>query len=130
MRMDSRDNNVNEWSRLWNSFSYAINGLKNAIIKERNLQIHLVIAVVVIIVGICFKLSLLDWAILTIVIGGMIVLELINTAIERLVDLVTMEYHPLAKIVKDISAAAVFVFAIIAVIVGILIFYPYVEKWF
>ena len=57
-------------------------------------------------------------------IGAVIALELINTAIEAVVDLVTEEYHPLAKVAKDTSAAAVFVFAIIAIIVGIIIFLP------
>jgi undecaprenol kinase len=129
MRMDSRDKNKNEWTRLTNSFAFALNGLKNAIVKERNLQIHIALSVIVMIVGFYFNLSHSDWVILALIIGGMISLELVNTAIERLVDLVTLEYHPLAKLVKDISASAVFVFSITAVVVGFLIFYPYMVEW-
>ncbi len=125
MLMDSRDKGTNEWIRLVKSFSYACNGLKNAITKERNLQIHIGISILVIFLGFYLQLKVIDWMIIVMMIGGMLVFELINTAIERLVDLVTMEYHPLAKIVKDVSAAAVFVFAITAVVVGVLVFYPY-----
>ncbi|MFC4320819.1 diacylglycerol kinase family protein [Litchfieldia salsa] len=130
MLMDSQDKNKNEWSRLINSFGFALNGLKNAIMKERNLQIHISVAVLVVILGAFFQLSYSDWALLVIVIGGMFTLELVNTSIERLVDLVTMEFHPLAKLAKDISAAAVFVFSLTAVVVGFLIFYPYMLEWF
>ena len=66
----------------------------------------------------------MEWAILALTIGLVISCELINTAIEAVVDLVTEDYHPLAKVAKDTSAAAVFIFAIVAVIVGIIIFLP------
>ena len=69
-------------------------------------------------------------AILFLTIGLVISCELINTAIEAVVDLVTQDYHPLAKVAKDTSAAAVFVFAIIAVIVGLIIFLPKVIDLF
>ncbi|GAJ99107.1 diacylglycerol kinase [Geomicrobium sp. JCM 19055] len=58
-----------------------------------------------------------------IVIGGVIALEMVNTAIERLVDLVSSDYHPLAGIVKDVAASAVLIFSMIAVVVGIIIFF-------
>ncbi|WP_139365088.1 diacylglycerol kinase family protein [Litchfieldia alkalitelluris] len=124
--MGSRDNRQpHEWLRLVKSFEYAINGLKNAILKERNLQIHLVLSILVILLSFYCKIAIDDWIIVIIMIGGVIVLELINTAIERVVDLVTTDFHPLAKLAKDVSAAAVLVFSFIAVIVGILIFTPY-----
>jgi undecaprenol kinase len=69
-----------------------------------------------------------EWLFVIFAIGGMFALELLNTAIERLVDLVTMEYHPLAKQAKDIAAGAVFLYAIFSVIVGFIIFIPRILK--
>jgi undecaprenol kinase len=129
MSMDWKDRGQKtEWMRLVKSFSYAMNGLKNAIAKERNLQIHLAISVLVFLFAFYFDISRVEWIILISLIGGMVTLELVNTAIERLVDLVTKEFHPLAKLAKDISAAAVLTFAFTSVIVGLLIFWPYFSQ--
>ncbi|MCA1031792.1 diacylglycerol kinase family protein [Bacillus timonensis] len=117
-----------EWSRLLNSFSYAWNGIKYSVIKERNLQIHLCLTLLVLLLGFIFSISVYEWIILILLIGGMLSLELMNTAIERVVDLVTLEEHRLAKIAKDTSAGAVFVFAIISVIIGLIIFFPYLTE--
>lgn len=106
------------------SFKYAFEGIVSAFKKERNLKIHFVIAVVVIVLGALFKLHKLEWLILILTIGIMIVLELINTSIERTIDLITEDYHPLAKQAKDIAAAACLVFAICTVIIGLIIFLP------
>ena len=70
------------------------------------------------------KVSLIEAAILALTIGLVLALELVNTSIEATVDLVTEDYHPLAKVAKDTSAAAVFVFAIASVVVGLVIFLP------
>jgi len=107
-----------------NSFSYPIKGLKYAYRNEQNLAVDVGIALFVILAGIIFKINIYEWAILFLTIGLVIACELINTAIEAVVDLVTEEYHPLAKVAKDTSAAAVFIFAIVAVLVGIIIFLP------
>jgi len=106
------------------SFKYAFEGIVSAFKKERNLKIHFGIAVVVMILGVLFKLHKLEWLILILTIGIMIVLELINTSIERMIDLITEDYHPLAKQAKDIAAAACLVFAICTVIIGLIIFLP------
>ena len=106
------------------SFTYPIKGLKYAYRNEQNLAVDVGVALLVIIFGFIFKLNLTEWAILALTIGLVISCELINTAIEAVVDLVTEDYHPLAKVAKDTAAAAVFVFAIIAVIVGLIIFMP------
>ena len=87
-------------------------------------------ALIVSILAFVFKLNGTEWAILLLTMGLVISCELINTAIEATVDLVTEEYHPLAKVAKDTAAAAVFVFAIVAVIVGIIIFGPKVVALF
>lgn len=114
---------------LLSSFSYAIAGIRTAIIQERNIRIHLSISLIVIIFGFFFSISALEWIIILLSIGGMISLEIMNSAIERLVDLVTLDFHPLAKQAKDLAAGAVFSFAIISVIIGIIIFGPYLLRF-
>lgn len=106
------------------SFKYAYAGLATAFRTERNLKIHGTITVCVLIAGIAFKLTALEWCIILLTIGLMMVTELLNTAIERTVDLVTKEFHPLAKQAKDISAGACFFSALISVIIGLVLFLP------
>lgn len=69
----------------------------------------------------------MEWFIVLILIGGMLSLELVNAAIERVVDLTTTEWHPLAKQAKDLSAGAVLIYAIVSALIGMLLFIP---KWF
>lgn len=123
--MDSRDKHPRKHFPLWKSFYYAICGLQTAIKEERNLRIHLVVTVVVVSCAAYFSISKIEWLFIILAIGGMLALEILNTAVERLVDLVTKEYHPLAKAAKDLAAAAVFLYAIMAVMIGIIIFYPH-----
>jgi diacylglycerol kinase len=106
------------------SFTYPIKGLKYAYRNEQNLAVDVGIAILVVIAGVLFDISVNEWALIALTIGMVISLELINTAIEAVVDLVTEEYHPLAKVAKDTSSAAVFICAIAASIVGIIIFLP------
>lgn len=106
------------------SFTYPIKGIKYACRNEQNLAFDFAIAIFVIAAGFIFKLNLPEWAAIIITIGMVISCELMNTAVEAVVDLVTEEYHPLAKVAKDTAAAAVFVFAIAAIIVGLIIFLP------
>ncbi|UII54915.1 diacylglycerol kinase family protein [Cytobacillus spongiae] len=106
------------------SFSFAYEGIKTAIKNERNLQIHFIVSVLVIVFGIIYSISMTEWVFICMLIGGVISLELLNSAIERVVDLVTDEYHPLAKQAKDIAAGAVLIYAILSVIVGGIIFIP------
>ncbi len=126
MNMISRDERKRQkgLKKFFHSFSYPIKGLKYAYRNEQNLAVDIGIGLIVIIASFIFKVSLIEAAILAITIGLVITCELLNTAIEATVDLVTEEYHPLAKVAKDTSAAAVFVFAIAAAVVGIIIFLP------
>ena len=123
--MDSRDKPV----VLWKSFSYALTGIKTALWTERNMRIHLIASIFVIGFSWYFSVSKLEWLFVIVAIGGMFSLELINTAIERVVDMVTEEYHPLAKQAKDLAAGAVFIYAVTAVVIGILIFFPHILRW-
>ena len=86
--------------------------------------IHLIFTFIAFIMGFAFNISHTEWAILCIALGVILGAELINTAIEAAVDLVTLEYHPLAKIAKDCGSAATFVFSMIAAVIGIIIFVP------
>ena len=126
MNMISRDERKKQRGikKLLNSFTYPIKGLKYAYRNEQNLAVDVGIAALVIIFGFIFNINKYEWAIVMLTIGLVLACELFNTAIEATVDLVTEEYHPLAKVAKDTSAAAVFVFAIVAVIVGLIIFLP------
>ena len=132
MNMISRDERKSQKGikKFLLSFTYPIKGLKYAYRNEQNLAVDVGVALLVTIAGFIFKLNLVEWAILALTIGLVISCELINTAIEAVVDLVTEDYHSLAKVAKDTAAAAVFVFAIIAVIVGLIIFLPKVIALF
>ncbi|MGM9943828.1 MAG: diacylglycerol kinase [Lysinibacillus sp.] len=107
------------------SFGYAIQGIVTAM-SEQNLRFHLLSTVAVVIAGLLTGLSIIEWIIIILVITLVMGAELFNTAIERVVDLASPEYHPLAKQAKDIAAAAVLVFAACSVIIGLLVFLP---KW-
>lgn len=126
MNMISRDERKRQkgLKKFFHSFTYPIKGLKYAYRNEQNLAVDVGIALIVIIVSFLLKVSLIEAAILALTIGLVIALELVNTSIEATVDLVTEDYHPLAKVAKDTSAAAVFVFAIASVVVGLVIFLP------
>lgn len=94
------------------------------------MRVHLLAATVVMLAAMYFRLPGRDIAVLLIVIGLVIAAELVNTALEAVVDLVSPEWHPLAKTAKDTAAGAVLVMAIVAVCVGCLLFYEPVMAYF
>jgi diacylglycerol kinase (ATP) len=106
------------------SFGYALEGLKSFFKTQHNAWIHVVAAVVVITAGFLFHLSLKEWIALSFAIALVFISELFNTAIEFLCDKVSPEIDPKIKLVKDISAAAVLIAAIVAVVVGAIVFVP------
>jgi diacylglycerol kinase len=106
------------------SFRYAFAGLAYCFRTQRNFRIHLAIAILAAIIGVLLGLSFIEWAVFGATVVIVLSAEMINTMIEALVDLVTAEYHPLAKIAKDVSAGIVLLTAIGAVVVGLLIFLP------
>ncbi|MFJ7735344.1 diacylglycerol kinase family protein [Lysinibacillus sp. NPDC097287] len=108
------------------SFGYAFCGIVTAC-KEQNFKSHIISAVIVLIAGFFTGLSRIEWFIVLILIALIFALEMMNTAIERVVDLASPNIHPLAKQAKDIAAGAVLVFAVFSAIIGLLIFLP---KWF
>lgn len=106
------------------SFRYAFEGLATALKQEPNMRFHFVVAALSLVAAFYFKLSSVEWAILILTISMVIILELLNTTIEELVDLASPNIHPKAKIAKDVAAAAVLWGAIAAIIIGVLLFLP------
>jgi diacylglycerol kinase len=107
--------------RLLGSFRHAFEGMWYVVRTQRNARIHLSVAAMVIILGAWVGLSRVEWAILVLAIGMVLATEWFNTVAESAIDLVTAEYHPLAKVAKDAAAAGVLLTALIAVVVGVLI---------
>ncbi len=108
----------------WRGFQFAGEGLLYAFRTQRNFRVHLIASVAVIILGAWLRLPRQSWAILALDIGLVLTAEMINTAAEALVDLTSPEYHPLAKLVKDLMAGAVLIVAMISIFVGLLILGP------
>lgn len=106
------------------SFRHALRGLRFVVRTQPNMWIHPAAAIVVFLLAIWLRLSVEDWAVLVLTVGLVLTAELLNTAIEATIDLASSQLHPLAKIGKDVAAAAVLVAAILAVVVGLLIFGP------
>lgn len=109
---------------LASAFANATAGFVYVLASQRNMKIHVTIGVLAIALGFLFSISALEWLAIVICIGAVIALECVNTAIESVVDLVSPDYHELAKRAKDCAAAAVFVAAIGAVAVEAIVLVP------
>ncbi len=107
-----------------NNFKYCFDGIIYALTNEQSMMSHFIIAIVTILFGFIVKLSKIEWFIVIILIALVIAVEFVNTSIEAVVDMVMPDMHPLAKIAKDTASAAVLVVAIVALIIGILIYVP------
>ena len=108
------------------SFGYAFQGIGNFIRKEPNAWIHCTAVVVVTSLGLYYGISATEWGIVILCFALVLMAEAFNTAIERLVDLVSPDFHPLAGTIKDVAAGAVLLGAIAVAIVGCIIFIPYI----
>ena len=111
------------------SFGYAWQGIRSCVGKEQNLSFHLIATVCVVAAGVGFSITRGEWTAIVICIGLVIAAELFNSAIERLVDLVSPQRHPVAGQVKDIAAGAVLVCALAAIVVGLIVFIPYLTRF-
>ncbi len=110
--------------RIFKSFKFSFDGLKYAYLHEQSLILHLVVMAIIIACGIGFKIAPIQWVI-TLVMGALIlVTELFNTSIEAVVDMVTEEYHPLAKVAKDTASAACFIADMMAAGMWLVVFVP------
>ncbi len=104
------------------SFLFAMQGFRTAVTTERNIKVMLGAAVCTTVAGIIVGLDPLSWAIVILCFGVVLSAELVNTAVETVVDLVSPEFHPLAGRAKDIAAAAVWVLSMLVAVVGIIVF--------
>ncbi|SDN43402.1 diacylglycerol kinase family protein [Alkalicoccus daliensis] len=123
--MEYKDNkSFISWSRLKKSFHYASQGVRFTWKNEQNFRIHTLVAFIVFIAAQVFNIPLLEQAVLFIAVGAVLCLELLNTSIEHITDLIIQTYDERAKIIKDTAAGAVLVFSLTAAIVGGMIFIP------
>ncbi len=112
------------------SFKYAVSGIVDNIINTPNFRIHLLFSCLVIFAGFYFCITKIEWLAIILCIGIVLTAESLNTSIEYLTDLVTEDYHELAKKTKDSAAGGVLISAITAFIVGLYIFIPYLKILF
>lgn len=106
------------------SFKYAIDGIVESIKNEPNIRVHLIIGILAVISGFLLNIEKNEWIILAFTISFVLILELINTSLEAIVDLISPKRRLKAKIAKDVAASAVLVSAILSIIVGVFIFLP------
>lgn len=111
------------------SFNYAVTGIISALKTEKNMRIHFVIALLVIVISLFFDFNRTEFLLLLFSISLVVVAEMINTAIERIIDLITTDFHPLAKLVKDIAAGGVLIATINSVVVGYLLFFDRLSNY-
>ena len=121
---------MNSFQKLFKSFRYATRGLKYVLKNEQNFQIEILGGLFVVILMYLFPTRSLEKIALFIVIFAVLVMELINTIFERMVDMLKPRVHPYAQLVKDVMAAAVLLSSVGAVIVGVIIFWPYFQDLF
>jgi diacylglycerol kinase len=111
--------------RLWRSFQYVLRGLGHAARRERNFQLHLAALAVVAGLGLVTRLSLLEWALISLAAGAVLSAEAMNTALERLADALHPKRHPGVGLAKDLAAGAVLLSAMAALLIGLLVFLPH-----
>lgn len=113
--------------KLFHSFGHAVAGFRFALRKEQNFKIEVLAALLV--VGAMFMIGVETWEaiVLVIMISGVLILEVLNTSLEQLVNMLKPRVHPKARVLKDLMATSVFLAAIASAIVGALIFWPYMK---
>lgn len=112
------------------SFQYAFAGWWYVLRTQHNAWIHAVISIAVFVLGFWLQIPLRDWAVIVLTMMAVWMAEFMNTAIEAVVDMTMPQYHPLAKAAKDVAAAAVLVGAVGAVLIGLLLLGPLIDKLF
>jgi undecaprenol kinase len=110
------------------SLTHAARGLKYVIVHERNFQYELAVGIIIMLAMFFFQVTRAEMIVLFLVIAGVLVMELFNTVVERVVDVLKPRVHPYARLIKDLMAAGVLVASILAIVVGLLIFVPYMME--
>jgi len=116
--------------RIKESFKCALRGFKKAIISEKSLRIHFLIAFIVIIAGLIFKISKTEWLFIIMVIALVLVIEMVNTAVEKILDLVCKEENGEVGFIKDFFASIVLIASLGAMVIGLIIFIPKIINLF
>lgn len=106
------------------SVGYAIEGIRFALAYGRNFKIQIGFGIIATLLGLVLKINPSEWAVLILIIALVLILELVNTTIETVVDMVSLKFHPLAKIAKDVAAGAVLIASLASVLIGIALFLP------
>lgn len=109
---------------LTSAFKDAFSGLFYFFSGERNGRIQTCIAILIILLSLFLHISAMEWIVVLLCIGIVLSMEMFNSAVEKLCDIIHKDYHPAIKIVKDVSAAAVLWVSIISAVIGIIIFLP------
>ena len=113
------------WAKFIAGFGYAFSGLWYALRTQRNVRVHVLIALLAIALGIVLHISAVEFALIFVAITAVFIAEMFNTVFELCVDLASPEYHPLAKIAKDVAAGAVLLNAMLSVVIGLFVFGPH-----
>jgi diacylglycerol kinase len=113
--------------RFFASLRYGVEGILYCIKTQRNMRVHLVIAIIVLMSAILLRIVRAEFIMVLMSISMVFICEIINTAVEKAVDTATLEYHPIAKIAKDVAAGAVLVAALSSITVGLLVFGKYLR---
>jgi len=118
---------MNNFKKLFQSFRHAFRGLKYVLKNEQNFQLEVLIGIFIVILMFVFDIR--DWqkVALFLVIFSVLAMELVNTIMERVVDILKPRIHPYAQLIKDIMAAAVLIASVGAIVIGAIIFYPYIK---
>ena len=118
----------NIFTRLSKSFAHATRGIVHSLKYEQNFKIHFLAALAVIGLGLYFSITVTEWLFLIVVITLVLALEMLNSIVEDILDATSPHFSKSARAVKDVMAGAVLVTAIGAVVVGVIVFYPYIVK--
>ncbi len=112
--------------RLIRSFRHALRGLDYVLLHEKNFQVEVVAAIAVALLGAALHIRKYEWMVLAILCFWVLAFELMNTAVERIMNVLKPSPHPYARVIKDVTASAVFISAVGASIIGLAIFLPYI----
>jgi len=125
MNLESRDKRKKLGiHRFFRSFAYSFDGLVYAAKNEQSILVMMICLILTLVFGVFLNITLLEWFFILVAIGLVLGTELLNTSIEATIDLLSPNFHPLAKIAKDTASASVFVYSFIAFVIGCLVFIP------
>jgi len=122
---DLRQPHQSEWAKFIAGFGHAFRGLWYALRTQRNARVHVTIAILAILMGVVLHISAVEFAMIFVAITGVFIAEMFNTVFELCIDLASPDFHPLAKIAKDVAAGAVLLSAMLSVMIGLFVFGPH-----